>query len=61
MEIVGGKLGFIIVIWVDIDVLLIEEKINLLFVFEVNGVMYVCGYDFYIVFIIGVVIFFKEC
>lgn len=59
----GGRLGLKIVLCVDMDVLLVIEQIGLLFVFrvidqyrgQIVGVMYVCGYDVYIVILFGVV------
>ncbi len=59
-EIVGGKPGPIIAIRADIDALPIEEKTNLPFASEVNGVMHACGHDFHTASIIGAAILLKE-
>lgn len=56
--------GLMVFVWVDMDVLLIVEDIGLLYVSIVIikddvgnevGVMYVCGYDIYMMVWIGVV------
>lgn len=51
-----------IVLCVDIDVLLILEKNEVLYCFINFGVMYVCGYDVYLVSLLGVVkILWMQC
>lgn len=56
--------GLVVWVWVDMDVLLVEEQMGLVYVSIVKGVdfvgmivfvMYVCGYDMYVIVMIGVV------
>lgn len=55
VKLVGKYLGKIVVIWVDMDVFFIYEENEFDFIFIYKGVMYVCGYDGYIVILFGVV------
>lgn len=59
VEIKGVKLGKMVMLCLDIDVLFILEELGVFFSFEWEGVMYVCGYDFYFLVVLGVVILFK--
>lgn len=47
-------------LWVDMDVLLIFEVIGVDYVLIKEGVMYVCGYDGYIIMLLGVVKYLLE-
>lgn len=60
VEIKGNFNGLVVVIRCDIDVLFILEEINFLYKLKIDGKMYVCGYDFYIVVILGVVYLVKK-
>lgn len=51
----GNLEGKIIGFCVDMDVFLIEEEIGFEFLLIYKGCMYVCGYDGYIVMLLGVV------
>lgn len=52
--------GVVIGLWVDMDVLLILEEIGLDYVLKIEGVMYVCGYDGYMLMFLGVVKYLVE-
>lgn len=49
-----GK-GRVVVLCVDIDVLLIVEVNDVFYKLKNEGVMYVCGYDVYFFFLLGMV------
>lgn len=51
----SGKLGFVLVIWVDMDVLLVMEENEVDYCFFYFGKMYVCGYDGYMAIVLGIV------
>lgn len=64
----NGVVGFIygcngsskvVALCVDIDVLFIMEVNEVFYKFKNEGVMYVCGYDVYIFFLLGVVCIFN--
>lgn len=60
VKVSGLKYDYWIGYWIDIDVLLVIENMGLLFVLIYLGVMYVCGYDIYMLVVLGILSYFVE-
>lgn len=56
----GFGVGKMILLCVDIDVLELLDVIGVVYVFKNLGFNYVCGYDGYVVVLLGVVKVFKK-
>lgn len=56
----GFGVGKMILLCVDIDVLELLDVIGIVYVFKNLGFNYVCGYDGYVVVLLGVVKVFKK-